>query len=76
MSSYQPRYTNRNTGLDTLDTAFPSMKSAQARAWDLVNNGMAEPASITFRTTHGETLTIADIEKILADNEVPYVPIV
>jgi len=75
MTSYQPRYTNQQTGLPTLDTSYPSMRAAHARAWDLVDKGLAKADSISFKSAHGEEYTIADLERILADNEVPFDPI-
>jgi hypothetical protein len=73
--TYHIHFVHTKTNLPTLDIAFPTMRSAHERAVRLVQQGFAKAESITFRNVYGETITLAQMEKILADNAVTYVPI-
>lgn len=72
--TYRPRYIDKN-GMDVLETPFPSMKRAWERCQQLVHMGMAEVGSIKITSSHGDTYTIAEVENILTDNDVPFDPI-
>jgi hypothetical protein len=72
--NYRPRYTDKS-GVTVLETPFPTIKKAWGRCQELVHMGVAQVGSIIVSASTGETYTIAEIEKILADNEIPFDPI-
>lgn len=75
MTAYRPHYASINTGISTIDNPVATMSAAHKRAHVLIRDGVAQASAIVFHNDHGDKYSIADIEQIMADNNVPFEPI-